>query len=355
VKRWLDTVSIGSLCRLKQRTPSHRVCRNNQKGDDAMPWKDGYTVCDEKSIPDEEVQWPGGNQCAVGIVVDLWVKLDFHDPGGKGGHYRVQGHPKNIEIKIENDLAEFGMNVGVQRLLRLFEKHTIRATFAIPDMIAEMYSECVREILKGGHEVAAHGYRREDFSNVGYEEENEMLVTSTSVLEDISGKRPRGWFSLPHQLDRFAGGQISPYTVNILINAGYEYLGNGMADDIPFYWVTDFSTGRNILTLPYYFHMDDQFFLMFPSVGTGTGLENPAALFQNWKEEFDATYMRGRYFSMVVHPFLIGWGNHLEMFEKMIIHIMSYPGVWFATGSECSSYWKKKYPANRSLKLEKNA
>ena len=53
-------------------------------------------------------------------------------------------------------------------------------------------------------------------------------------------------------------------------------MGNGLADDIPHYWVTDFASRRAILTLPYYYHFDDQFFLMFPR--KGTGLEHPDAL-----------------------------------------------------------------------------
>ena len=311
-----------------------------------MPWKDRYTICDERSMRDEDVEWPGGNRCAVGIVVDLRVRLDSHD-----GRDRVQGHPKNIELKIENDLAGFGMRIGNRRVLDLLEQHAIRATFAVPEVIARMYPESVREIMERGHEVAAHGYEREDFITVGYEEEREMLASTTGTLRELLGKKPAGWFSLPQPQDKFAGGQLSPHTVNLLIDEGYEYLGNGMADDIPFYWVASLSTRRTVLTLPYYFHLDDQFFLMFPSVGTGTGLENPASLLENWKEEFDAIYLRGRYFPMVIHPFLTGWGNHLEIFETMIVHMKDLPGVWFATGSECCRYWKDKYPVGTSLKL----
>jgi hypothetical protein len=54
---------------------------------------------------------------------------------------------------------------------------------------------------------------------------------------------------------------------------------------------------------------------------------------------------------MVIHPFLIGWGNHLEIFETMVVHMKNLPGVWFATGSECCRYWKDQYPAGTSLKL----
>ena len=66
-------------------------------------------------------------------------------------------------------------------------------------------------------------------------------------------------------LDPFAGGTISPHTMDLLIDAGYGYFGNGLADDIPHYWVTDAGSGRSILTMPYYYHYDDQFFLLFPS------------------------------------------------------------------------------------------
>jgi len=59
--------------------------------------------------------------------------------------------------------------------------------------------------------------------------------------------------------------------MSLLIEAGYTYTGNGLADDIPHYWVADFANRRAILTLPYYYHFDDQFFLMFPQEGYRPG------------------------------------------------------------------------------------
>ena len=38
-----------------------------------MPWKDGYTISDEKSLADDELRWPEGKRCAVHIVVDLSI------------------------------------------------------------------------------------------------------------------------------------------------------------------------------------------------------------------------------------------------------------------------------------------
>ena len=304
-----------------------------------MPWKDGYTITDEKSMNDADMKWPDQNQCAVTIVVD----------------YSVHAGSEGINPEdVKKHLAEFGRRVGTPRLFDLFEKYEIKATFAVPAIMAEIFPEDVSEIIGKGHEVAAHGYRHEDVSNLDKEEERRRLDLTTQILEKTCGKRPEGWFTLPRQKDSFPGGQLSPYTVDLLIDTGYEYLGNGMADDIPHYWVTDFETRRSILTLPYYYHYNDLFFLMFPSPGMGTGLENPKTLFLNWKQEFEASYRRGRQFTMVVHPYLIGWGNRLEIFENILHHITGFPNTWNATGSEIARYWKEKYPSSSTLNLKES-
>jgi len=304
-----------------------------------MPWKDGYTITDEIGLRDEEVAWPQNRQCAVSIVVDLSV------PAGSDG------------IKA-GDLAKpqtiFGAKIGVVRILELLEKYKLRATFALPAIVAETYPGAVREIIKNGHEVAAHGYCHEDVSSLEVQEERRRLDLTTTILTEICGKRPAGWFSLPRQQDRYPGGQISSNTVPLLIDGGYEYLGNGMADDIPHYWVVDFYAKRNLLTLPYYYHFDDLFFLMFPAPGMGSGLENPLALFENWRQEFEATYRRGRFFTMVVHPHLIAWGNRLEMLERFILHLQMFPAIWNPTGNECARYWQERYPARSFLKLKES-
>ena len=304
-----------------------------------MPWKEGYTITDEKSMADDDIEWPDNQQCAASVVVD----------------YSVRAGREGIESKdIELHLADFGKKVEIWGLLSLFDKYKIKATFAVPGVMAEFFAESVGEIIKRGHEVAAHGYRHEDISRLDRDEEKRRIELTTRILEKASGKRPAGWFSLPRQQDDFAGGSLSPNTIDLLLEGGYEYLGNGLADDIPHYWVVDFQTRKNILTLPYYYHFDDQFFLMFPGSGMGSGLENSMTLFQNWKQEFEAAYRRGRYFSIFIHPYLIQWGNRMEMLEEMIAHLQDFPSVWNPTGSEVARYWKKTYPASSFLKLRES-
>lgn len=300
-----------------------------------MPWKNGYTTTDERSLDD--VAWPERRRCALLIVVDLAVR------SGADGI-----EPRHLAAAD----AEFGIHVGLPRLLDLFARYDLRATFAVPAVVAETYPDRIREIAARGHEVAAHGLRHEDVSRLAPDEEARRLAATTETLATITGGRPAGWYSLPRQGDPFAGGTISPRTIDLLIDAGYEYMGNGMADDVPYWWVTDFASRRAILTLPYLCHFDDQFFLMFPAPGRGSNLERPEALYRNWKAELDAQVTFGRCFTMVLHPYLTGWGQRLALVDALLTHVRQGPPLWNATAIDCARYWTATCPAATTLKLE---
>src|SRR5262249_9611031 len=144
--------------------------------------------------------------------------------------------------------AEFGANQGLSALLAVLQRHGMRATFAVPAVLAQIYAERIRELAADGHEIAAHGFKHEEVSGLEREDERERIERTAEVLTDLVGRPPTGWFSLPRQGDPFAGGTISPNTMDLLLDAGYTYMGNSLADDIPHYWVTDFASRRAILT-----------------------------------------------------------------------------------------------------------
>jgi peptidoglycan/xylan/chitin deacetylase (PgdA/CDA1 family) len=302
-----------------------------------MPWKDGYTISDEESLRDEEVIWPEGNRCCVSVTVDLSV---------------ASGPSGITAADLASPRAQFGAREGLDQVLRLLRRFDLRATFAMPAVIARAWPDTIRALADAGHEIAAQGLRHEDVTALPRDEEQARIERTTAILTEVVGRRPVGWFSLPRQGDPFAGGTISPHTMDLLIRAGYAYFGNGLADDIPHYWVTDFATRRTLLTLPYYYHYDDQFFLLFPT--TGTGLEHADSLFRNWKAEFAAQYRRGRYFHMTLHPYAVGFGHRVRLLNEFCQHMREHPQLWNATGSAIANHWHELYPANTHLKLERS-
>jgi len=300
-----------------------------------MPWKDRYTISDERTVLDSDVRWPGGKRCCVRVVVDLSPACG---PDGL--------KPQDLATPD----AYFGMHGGLEARLGVLKQHRLKATFAVPAAIAEIHAGTIARLAGDGHEIAAHGFKHEDVSLLTRHEERTRLERTTEILAKVAGRRPSGWFSLPRPSDKFAGGAVSVHTVDLLIENGYDYFGNGLADDLPHYWVSDFASRRALLTLPYYYHFDDQFFLLFPR--KGTGLENPGALLRNWKAELDAQYKRGRQFAMVLHPHAIGWPNRLLILEQLLDHARDLPELWHATSAECARHWAAAFPAATYLRLE---
>jgi peptidoglycan/xylan/chitin deacetylase (PgdA/CDA1 family) len=181
-------------------------------------------------------------------------------------------------------------------------------------------------------------------------EEKARLDRALAILTEATGQRLQGWYCLPRQNDAYAGGTIGPHTVDLLIEAGLLYLGNGLADDIPHWWVSDAASRRALLTMPYYYHYDDQWFCLFPA--KGTGLENSDMLFRNWAAEFRAQYRRGRLFHMVLHPQHSGWCNRLQRLEDFFTLLRDHPGLWNPTNGELAEFWRTRYPADTHLRLE---
>lgn len=299
-----------------------------------MPWKQGYTISDEVGMSDADIVWPGDHTCCLRLTVDL------SPASGPDGITRGD---------LTAPTSLFGITEGLDNVLATLAWFRLRATVVVPALMAEIYPERVAAVVAAGHEIACGGLVHADVRALPVAEEQAQIDAATAILTRIVGTKPRGWFSLPRQNDQFAVGSLSPATVGLLIDAGYDYLGNGLADDVPHYWVSDFTARTALLTLPYYYHSDDQFFLMFPT--EGSGLDRVEPLRRNWLREFEAQYRRGRCFGMTLHPKGIGWGHHLQMLDEVLERICSFPGLWNATGAECAEYWHARYPAASSLQL----
>ena len=114
-----------------------------------MPWKERYTISDEKSIVDTDIRWPGGKRCCFRVVVDLSPACG----------------PDGIKPEdLTTPDAYYGMNGGLDALLGVLDRHGIKATFAVPAVIAEIQADKLRRLAGAGHEIAAHGFKHEDVS-----------------------------------------------------------------------------------------------------------------------------------------------------------------------------------------------
>jgi peptidoglycan/xylan/chitin deacetylase (PgdA/CDA1 family) len=300
-----------------------------------MPWKENYTISDEIAIRDDDIVWRDGVTCGFGLTVDL-------NPASEQEGINV--------ASLTTPTVQFGLHEGVDHFLALFSRLKIRATFATPGYFASIYPQMVSRIAAAGHEIAVNGLAGEDVRELSAEEERRRMLRAREMVAAAVGVEPTGWYSLPRANDPFATGLTTRNTVRLAKECGFTYYGNGLSDDAPHYWVTDFDSCSTLITLPYYYHFDDRFFLMFPD--EGTGLERPAALLRNWRAEFSAQYRRGRYFNMTVSPFRSAWAHRLDNLATFLGEVARLPGVWFASGNDVATHWLAAHPAQTSLKLQ---
>jgi peptidoglycan/xylan/chitin deacetylase (PgdA/CDA1 family) len=83
--------------------------------------------------------------------------------------------------------------VGIDRLLALFSRYGIKATWFTPAHTAESFPGQIRKIVNAGHEIGLHGYTHEFVSTLDETQQRDVLRKSVQVLAEVVGKRPRGW------------------------------------------------------------------------------------------------------------------------------------------------------------------
>lgn len=82
---------------------------------------------------------------------------------------------------------------NTQKILGLFKKFNVSATFFTLGFIAEKYPELIEEIVKNGHEISSHGYYHKDLRKISRKDFEEELLKSIRVLERVSGEKVLGF------------------------------------------------------------------------------------------------------------------------------------------------------------------
>jgi hypothetical protein len=97
---------------------------------------------------------------------------------------------------------------GTLRLLRLLDKHEVRATFFTTGNYARQNPELVR-LVASKHEIASHALYHDPF----YVFQDSDMGESKRILEEVSGQKITG-FRMP---------RLKPFSMDKLRLAGYEY------------------------------------------------------------------------------------------------------------------------------------
>ena len=241
--------------------------------------------------------------------------------------------------------GEFGAEVGVPRLLKLYEKYGVKTTWCIPGHTVDTFTAACRDVKAAGHEIAAHGYAHENPTEVDRDTEKAVFERGLEAFARID-VRPRGY--------RSPAWDFSPNTLALLEELGFEWDSSLMGNDFhPYYprtWTMQStvphgphqvaSSGSvpgepsSILEIPVTWFLDD-----FPSqefiLGAMEGMTSTAQVEARWRDTFDLAVEEndGGVFTLTVHPQTIGRAHMYMLLERLIKHMLD-SGAAFMTLSE---------------------
>jgi peptidoglycan/xylan/chitin deacetylase (PgdA/CDA1 family) len=281
----------------------------------------GSPVAHNATRSADPIAWPGNTSAAAILSFDLDAEaVVLSSDVTNATRLSVMSH------------QAYGPLTGVPRILRLLQRHDLRATFFVPGYTAERYPETIATIVDAGHEIAHHGYLHERVRGMSASEEAEMLDRGLAALWRVAGLRPAGY--------RAPMWETTYATPGLLMDRGFMYDSSLMDCDVPYILAEHAGPGaRSLAEIPVHWALDDwEQYAYLPEV-FGSGLiESPAKVLEMWSLELQSLASEGGCFSLTNHPFLSGRPARLRVLEQLIEMMRSLPSLWIATAEEVACH-----------------
>jgi peptidoglycan/xylan/chitin deacetylase (PgdA/CDA1 family) len=249
-------------------------------------------------------------------------------------HDSISDGVRRGDPPVKMSHAEFGVRVGAPRILALLAERRIPSTWFVPGHTLETFPDSTAAILRGGHELACHGWFHEDVATLGRADERELVERCSAAVERVSGARPKGW--------RAPYWSLSASSLDLVAAAGFVYDSSLMADDYALYRVRQgdrhsvsegsrFGPEGPLVEVPVSWALDDWPHFEPSATGDRDGLSAPSKVLEIWTEELRYAHLHapGGLLTVTMHPECIGRGSRMAMLERFIDAAVALEGVVF--------------------------
>lgn len=286
------------------------------------------------------------------IYVNFGVDVDA--VAGWLGSYGGEDSPGDISRGL------FAGEVGVPRLVKLFEKYGITTSWFVPGHSIETFPREIEQVVAAGHEIGIHGYSHENPIAMTREQETAVLDRCIELIESFTGRKPTGYTA--------PWWEFSKVTNELLVERGIKYDHSLMHNDFtPYYvrvgdswtkidysqpaetWMKPLERGAetDLVEIPANWLLDDlppQIFIK--SSPNSHGFVSPRHLEEMWRDQFDWVYREMDYaiFPITIHPDVSGRPQSLLMLERLIEHINKHDGVEWVTFDQMADDFKERFP-----------
>lgn len=273
---------------------------------------------DYSALPQRK-RWklPGGARIAVYTVVNV-EEWDIEKPVAR----EYVSSPAGVATvpNIPNwAWHEYGMRVGIWRLMDALAERNLKASAAINARVCEGAGEPVARAMRdAGWPFMGHGYAQVPVHLLN--NQLESIRKCFEVLQEYTGKAPAGWLGpgLHETLD----------TLDHLAEIGFKFVCDWPMDEQPVLMKTK---SDPVVAMPYNMELSDLPMMVVHQHESRVWLERAI-------DQFDRLYLEGeqqpRVMSMSVHPYIMGVPHRIRYFEAAYDHMLQHDDVWFTTAEE---------------------
>jgi len=213
---------------------------------------------------------------------------------------------------------EYGMRVGIWRIMEALAKRKIRATTAINANVCRAYPAVAQAMRDARWEFMGHGVKQGALHLVP--DQRQVIRESIALIREFTGKKPKGWLG--------PGLTETWETLDVLAAEGIEYVSDWVNDDQPYQIKT---ASGPLVSVPYTVELNDIVMMVIQH-------HSSAEWLQRAKDQFDRLHAEGarspRVMALAVHPYISGVPHRMKYFEAVYDYIRKQKGVWMATGEE---------------------
>lgn len=119
----------------------------------------------------------------------------------------ISEHPHISESRIYLTFDDGPSPHTTPWILEMLEEHSIQASFFLIGQEAEKHPELVQAIYKAGHSIGNHSYSHAFLPGVALKELEREIEQTNSLLESITGERPR-IFRPPYGMMDYRASQV---------------------------------------------------------------------------------------------------------------------------------------------------
>lgn len=188
-----------------------------------------------------DYSWPGGKRLAFYVAISV---EHFAFGMGMGEDISTLGAP---QTQRNYGWRDYGQRVGLWNILKMFDELRLPLAHAVNGLVYRERRELVSRLHARGDEIIGHGRTSAELQNDMWEHDETCLIREvTDAIINVAGAPPAGWLG--------PGFGESRVTVDLLKEAGYDYVLDWPADDQPF-WIN--TRGGPLLSVPYPLELND--------------------------------------------------------------------------------------------------